>query len=70
MANDAYLKALQVIKRDDRATPATTLTRTEIEAQIAEVSAALKGPMSNLDRLDAIEAREMLRKQLRGLPCA
>jgi len=47
--------------------PATTRTRVEIEADILKISEELKGPMPNVCRLDLVEARSVLRKQLATL---
>lgn len=65
---DAYLKALMEISADKSPPPATSMTKAEIEAAIVMVSSALKGPMPNVDRLDAVEYRAALRKQLAALP--
>lgn len=44
--------------------PKTDKSRAQIEAEIAAISEELKGPMHNVVRLDLVEARSMLRKQL------
>jgi len=62
--NDAYTKALKkILTNDDPARP-TARPLAEIEVDIAEISQRLKGPLSNPDRLDLVEARRELRKQL------
>jgi hypothetical protein len=47
-------------------TPASTTgkSRAEIEADIAAISAELKGPLDNITRLDLVAARTALRKEL------
>ena len=67
MALDAFNKELRKIF--DNAAPAkpTTKTRAEIEEDLADISAALKGPLDNAERLNLVEARRELRKQLEDL---
>lgn len=64
MANDAYLKALQKVMRNDNLARPTSRSRADIEGDIAKISAMLREPMSNVFRLDLIEERAELRKQL------
>lgn len=64
---DPYLKALDGILHDAGPAPPTTLTRTEIESRIEVLSMQLRGALSNPDRLDILEARRTLRKQLAAL---
>ena len=67
MANDAYTKTLKKIMTDNSPAPSTARTRAEIETEISEISSALTKPMHNILRLDLVEARRHLRKQLEVL---
>jgi hypothetical protein len=60
---DAYTKALRKIMTDTTAPPPTR-GRAEIEAEIQQVSEALRGPLKNVERLELIEVRQRLRIQL------
>lgn len=62
--SNPYLNMMQKIMRDATPPPATSETREEIEQRIALISEALKGPMSSVERLDLVEARQIARKQL------
>lgn len=64
MANDAYTKELRKIMSDKRSPRPSSLTRAEIETAIAEISAQLKAPLSNVERLCLVEDRQELRKIL------
>lgn len=64
MANDLYTKELRKIMTNDAPARATSMTRPEIEAAIADISAQLKGPMHNAMRLCLVEERTELRKAL------
>lgn len=61
---DAYLKALRKVMQNDCPAAPTTRTRAEIESDIAEISAQLRGHLPSSERLCLIEARVELRKQL------
>jgi hypothetical protein len=62
MLNDLYTKELLKIMTNDAPARATSMTRAEIEAAIAEISARLKKPMHNAFRLCLVEERTELRK--------
>lgn len=47
--------------------PPTTRSRFEIESEIAIITKALIGPLPSVVRLDYVEARAALRKQLAAL---
>lgn len=64
---DLYKKELQKILDDTSVAQATERSKAELEAGIAELSALLKGPLSNVERLWLIEDRQHLRKQLAAL---
>lgn len=64
MAGGRYMKALKTILTDETPAQPTTRTRAEIERDIAEITAELKGPMSNVERLCLVEDRQHLHKQL------
>jgi hypothetical protein len=64
MPNDPYLKALQKVMRNDNPARPTSRSRAEIEGDIAEISAMLRGSLPNSERLCLIEERVELRKQL------
>jgi hypothetical protein len=63
MAQDRYTKALKKIMTETTAPP-TTRSRAEIEAEILQISEALRGPLKNFERLELIEVRQCLRIQL------
>lgn len=67
MALDAFNRELRRIMDNDAPAKPTTLSRAVIEATIAEISESLKGPLSNVDRLDLVESRRELRKQLAAM---
>ena len=60
---DPYHKALAKVMQDESPAESTTMTREEIEADIAAISKLLIGPMANGERLDLVETRRALRKQ-------
>lgn len=62
--NDIYLKTLKKILANNAAPTPPTKSRPQIEADLAEISGLLRGPLNNVERLDLIEARTELRKQL------
>jgi len=64
MAKDRYMSELKRVMTDPTPPAPTTLSRAEIEAKIAEISATLKHPLSNVQRLWLVEDRRELRKQL------
>ena len=61
---DPYLRELQNIVRDPSPAAPTTRSAAEIEADILKITEELRGPLRNVERLDLIEARQNLRKQL------
>lgn len=65
-----YIKELGRIMNDKSPAAPTTRTRAEIEADIAAISKALVGPMSNTERLLLVGDRADLRKQLAALPAS
>lgn len=65
----AYTKALHEIMTDETVRPCS-LTRSEIETAIAEISSQLKGPLSNTERLLLVADRHELRKALAAIPTA
>lgn len=61
---DAYTKALKKIMTSDAPARPTTKTSTELETEIAAVSEQLRGHLPNVIRLDLVEVKRELRKQL------
>ena len=63
--NDLYLKELKKIMTNNKPPASTTVrSRSEIEVNIAEITKMLSGPLPNWERLNLVEARTALRKQL------
>jgi len=58
------MKELKRIMLDETPATPTGRPREEIEAEISEITKLLAGPLSNFERLDLVEARRALRKQL------
>jgi hypothetical protein len=62
-----YVDHLQDIMSDATPAPATAKTRVQLQTEIEAISGALRGPLINADRLDLVEQRHLLRKQLSAL---
>lgn len=62
MSNSPYLKELRKVMTAAGPARPCTMTDAEIETAIADISAQLKGPLSNLERLCLLEERIELRK--------
>lgn len=62
-----YVDHLHEIMSDDTPVSPATRPATEIQDDIAAISETLRGSLSNADRMDLIEARHHLRKQLSAL---
>jgi hypothetical protein len=60
----AYHKELEKILRDASPAGPITMTRRDIELEIADLTDQLQRPMSNVDRLNTVEARVRYRKML------
>lgn len=61
--NEPYMKALREIKSSS-APLITRASPSELREEIELVSAKLRGPLNNAERLDAIEQRHWLKGQL------
>ena len=66
MAKNVYLNTLKKIMNNDAPARPTSRSKEEIEAAILAISAELKGPLSNTERLLLVEDRVELRKQLQA----
>jgi len=64
---DRYTDTLHKILSNDAAPPPTEKTRIQIMAEIEAISGSLRGPLMNADRLDLVEQRHLLRRQLAAL---
>jgi hypothetical protein len=67
MANDVYTKELRKILTDKAPAPATTMTVAQIQEAISTISNQLRGPLPNVERLNLVEDRARLRKQLAAI---
>lgn len=67
MARNRYTEELRKVMQDRSPAPDTTRTREEIEEAIAAITHTLRGPMHNMLRLDLVEERRTLQKQLAAL---
>lgn len=67
--NDPYMNAMRKALSDTTPVPAT-MSREEIEKQIGLISERLRGSLNNVERLDLVEARQGLRKQLASTDAA
>jgi hypothetical protein len=68
MAWSGYISALQKeLLRADSASVKGGKTRGELETEIAEITAALSGPLSNADRIWLVGYRRELRRELAAL---
>lgn len=65
-----YVDHLHEILSDDAPAPASTRSRAEIQADIDAISEMLRGPLHNAERLNLVEDRHHLRKQLSAMPPA
>jgi hypothetical protein len=67
---DAYLNALQEVMTDTAPTKPSVATLAELEISEGILSKRLLGPMSNPERIWAIEDRREIRKQIAALRAA
>ncbi len=61
---NVYLNELQKIMSDGTAAAPTTASREEIASAINSITRELCGPLTNFERLNLVEDRQRLRKQL------
>lgn len=66
MAKKTYYDAVKEALDDQPALANCSLTDAEIEAEIAEISQKLTGPLSNVERIECIADRSELRATLKA----